>query len=252
MYLCAQAGDDWVIWECALLLSWCCLNKCVKCQDFSKSIINSPHTVILIVSVESCSWIKLQQIWDFQRAESLQTRFLVSSSLPPPSLLARPYHCAVIHPECSLMQSGVLGTQLRIPGHHIQDSGLGESGYFCLQRRRDTKTSLAARARHNILSLDHWPCQDQRQSPVSLDSVFLPSNSSDQGSWPGCLWVTRGCLQVTISPWLYWASLSFTAVWFTTSVDNPSTNLHVLAKSNCDPATGLKVKRDETLYFDVS
>ena len=118
MYLCgAPAGDDWVIWECALLLlSWCCLNKCVKCQDFSKSIINSPHTVILIVSVESCSWIKLQQIWDFQRAESLQTRFLVSSSLPPPSLLARPYHCAVIHPECSQMQSGVLGTQLRMPG----------------------------------------------------------------------------------------------------------------------------------------
>ena len=145
MYLCcAPAGDDWVIWECALLLlSWCCLNKCVKCQDFSKSIINSPHTVILIVSVESCSWIKLQQIWDFQRAESLQTRFLVSSSLPPPSLLARPYHCADVLwfiqnvPRCS---QEYLELSSGCPGHHIQDSGLGESGYFCLQRRGDTKT----------------------------------------------------------------------------------------------------------------
>ena len=170
---------------------------------------------------------------------SLQTRFL-----------ARPYHCAVIHPEGSEMRLGVLGTRLRMPGSDPRFWSW-RAAIFATKEEipRHDKLGCQSEAQYSVWTWIIDQDQGRRQSPVSW-RVWRQSVSSSLvtavtrvAGQAACVsqWMFPGNHLLTISHWLYWASchLSFTASCAT----SVRTNLHVLAKSNCDPDTGL---RDET------
>ena len=175
---------------------------------------------------------------------SLQTRFLVSS-LPPPSLVAISLCCD---------SSRGFRDAVRSTWNTTQDARVRSkilvlaSSYFCLQRRRYLDmTSLAARARHTIqskpgsLTMSGSEAVSGTLTCLETVRVFIPSNSGDQGGGPGQPVFPGNHLTLTLLSILASLHLSFTAS-IATSVYN-RTKLHVLAKYNCDPASGLREMR---------
>ena len=156
---------------------------------------------------------------------SLQTRFL-----------ARPYHCAVIHPEGSEMRLGVLGTRLRMPGSDPRFWSW-RAAIFATKEEipRHDKLGCQSEAQYSVWTWIIDQDQGRRQSPVSW-RVWRQSVSSSLvtavtrvAGQAACVsqWMFPGNHLLTISHWLYWASchLSFTAscaVFAQTSTCSPS------------------------------
>ena len=124
------------------------------------------------------------------RAESEDPNSLLGLLPPSPStlLLARPSECE--HCDSwpgSEMQSGVLGTRLRMPrglamAGQIQDAGVWRPPINAYKGDTDRQAWLPKHGGTIFsLDLDHWPCQDQvktqTQSPVSW-RVWMTESSS--------------------------------------------------------------------------
>ena len=177
--ICVDWSGDWVVSICALLLlSWFCFNKCVKCQDFSKSqsLTTPQHWLSSLVLGSNSS----------KSGISSEHQILVVGSVqPPPLVLAQVYHCVVIHDVGAEMQLGVLGTEIMwIPGH-IQDARIGE--LFLLTQRRYRQAWLAEHGGIFGLDADHWPDQVKTVSGMVTGLWMTPAG------WQGGGW----CEQLT-------------------------------------------------------